>query len=206
MRAPLLTALLLALPGCAGWTDREPRILFYRCNAEAEGAFGRIEVHATVSANGRRVTFWTMWTAQVADGALSMRIDWRAGLVAPPPGARLHLAWTIPAGRRAWSRIEIRGDGFSGPPAYATAYFNPPGTRFETLRWRRFADATAGAPAPHIALVRRDRVVVAEALLPRAIATAPAEAMAAVRPRLEADLADYSNRCQREEDWPLVIA
>lgn len=58
----------------------------------------------------------------------------------------------------------------------------------------------------HIALARRDGAVLTDAVLRRSILSAPAEAIAAVRPKLEADLADYANRCQPETNPPLFIA
>ena len=193
IRAALLAAILLAAPGCASWS-RERLIRGYGCQSEARGSFGHIMVASDVSANGRRIVHRTYWRAEFAEGLL-LRMNWRNPFEPPPPRAKLRLSMTVPAQRRSWSRLEIRRDGAAGPLVFSTSSANPSWSWFETFSWERFSAMMDGADALHVALVRHDRTVIAQALLPRAVLAVPGEAAAAVRPELEADLAGFRERC-----------
>lgn len=206
-RAATVAVAVASLSACtAEWLNREPRLVRYVCQLEAEGPFGKLWTNVFVSPDGRRVRYSRMWTAELDQGRLSLRMDWRDPTEAPPADARVRIALSVPRERRSWSRFQMRRDGLDGALVYSTSSFNPPQRWLETMRWDRLAAAMGDASALHVALVRRDREIVAQALLPRAILDAPAEAAAAIRPELVRHLANPADHCWPETDPPLVIA
>ena len=202
----LAAAAIASFSACAsGWQDPAPRLLHYHCQLALEGPFGTLSVNATLSRDRRRVRYYRSWSAELEQGRLSVRSDWSGLSDAPPPAHAALVILRFPRERRAWSRFQMRRNAADGPLVYSTSPFNPPHRWAEEISWRRLSAAFGDAQALHVALVRRNGAVIAQALLPRAILEAPREASAALRLQLDERLANPADHCWARTD-PLVIA
>lgn len=127
-RTAALAAACYALAGCiSDWQRWEPRVVGYMCRYQESGPFGEIDVIARVGRDGRRVRSSASWTAEPADGAVFLRMDWRNGLEAPPPETRLRIEVSVPMDRRSWTRLELHRGAITGERVHSTSYSNRAG-------------------------------------------------------------------------------
>jgi hypothetical protein len=188
---------------------------WYRCSADAEGAFGRIWRGADVPVDGTPPFQRGQWQMPWRRVGLYLVVTYsgREPLGGAMPGSSdLFLRFVSLRRSPRPVRIEMRraGAGDGSPPFLAGAYANlftnrpEPGWVVEAHgHWRDILNGSAGGAIDISVADDRGRVVARQRVEASELGLAT-DALAAVEPILAERIGDYRNRCEVPE--PITVA
>lgn len=203
--APVLavSALLGACVAAPRMVPAPPEPRDYICRASLDGDYGRITDNLWVSTeSGRPYAHELHWRAPMRLSGVTLALFWRGEAPEGPwqdwevePLIEFRTVERPPRD----VRLEIRDDD-AATPLVADARYRERSTRayliYGRIRWSALRERMRGRSGLDIVLARPDGTVVARDRLDTAALDLPAQAIAALRPSLDAMASDFRTRCE----------